>query len=102
MEIKMLINKEEVYTGHPADVKEKIQDLFEEKYGFFIDIEENSEEDILEEDIYQVYLHTETYEELTNEELLVLEELNLSEEGDEMMIALAESMGMSFEIIQSS
>jgi len=62
---------EKVLSGEDIyQVREWIEEKLEEKVGFFVSLQENFDED---ENEYQVYMHTDNYEDLSEEDLTVLE-----------------------------
>jgi uncharacterized protein (DUF1697 family) len=58
-----------LFEGHEADVREKIEELLEERVGMFVSLQENVDED---EDTYEFYLHTDNDEELSEKQLDIL------------------------------
>ena len=62
--------------GWPEDVRE----MLEKKLATRIDMEGITWQESLDEDGYQIYLHTDTYEELEEEELVRLSNLEISDD----------------------
>lgn len=60
------------FTGIACDLREWLEVLFEIKFGFCPMLQESEDDDCLE-----VYLHTDTYEDLSDEELTKLDDLGL-------------------------
>lgn len=50
-------------------VRERIEELLEEKLGFFVSLQENTDEGY-----YQIYLHTDNEEDMDEEDLNLLQE----------------------------
>lgn len=61
-------------TGDACIVREFLESSFEGKFGFYPMFQESEEEGFLE-----VYLHTDTYEDLDDEDITKLSELNITE-----------------------
>lgn len=62
------------FTGIACDLREWLEVLFEIKFGFCPMLQESEDDDCLE-----VYLHTDTYEDLSDEELTKLDDLGITE-----------------------
>lgn len=76
--IKVFKDKELVCTGNVYDAREYIEKLLEEKLGFFVSLQESFEREDKE---YFVYLHTDAYEDLEDEELDQVFDLGISEDN---------------------
>lgn len=96
MNVELTQNNQVIMTGHPADVKEKVQDMFEEKYGFYPDFQES---DIEDGDDYYIYLHSEAYEDLTDSENEQLEKMNITEDPESTTEVLKKLFNIDFKIV---
>lgn len=96
MEIALFHKGEVVMIGHPADIREKVQDMFEEKYGFYPDLEQTEVEELQEGEEYYIYLHTDSYEDLSEEELDKLDELGVTETEETTTEALKKCLDIDF------
>lgn len=96
MQIELKQNNQVIMTGHPADVKEKVQDLFELKYGMYPDFQES---DVEFEEEYYIYLHTDSYEELEEADLEKLDELKITDDPESTTEALKKLLEIDFKII---
>lgn len=74
--LKVFKDTELVYTGNIYDTREYIEKLLEEKLGFFVSLQEYFD---VEEKEYFVYLHTDAYEDLEDEQLDQLFDFGISE-----------------------
>lgn len=75
-QVTMRKNGEVIISGHPADVREVIEDMMTERLGFCPSLQESICED---DGIYQVYLHTDAYEEISEEQIIQLEQLGITD-----------------------
>lgn len=66
-----------VFTGNVFDVREHIEWLLEEKLGFFVTLQEMFD---TEDQVYFIYLHTDIYDDLEDEQLDQVFELGISED----------------------
>lgn len=73
-QVIMRKNGEIIAQGHPADVREVIEDMVFDKLGFCPSLQESTDDEY-----YDVYLHTDAYEELNEEQLERLNELSITE-----------------------
>lgn len=96
MNVQLIQNGIVTYTGHPADVKEKVQDLFLEKFGFYPDFQESDVED---EEGYTLCLHSEAYDDLSDSQNKLLEELNITEFDESTTEALKKLFNIDFKIV---
>jgi hypothetical protein len=62
------------FNGIACDLREHIENLFELKFGFCPMLQESEDDGYLE-----IYLHTDTYEELSDEEFSKLNALKITE-----------------------
>lgn len=85
MDWKVTRDKEILKVGHPADIKEFIQDLIEEEIGLYLDLQEDEEEGF-------IYLHSEYVEDLTDEDIKKVEELGITEDWDRTTITAIEKL----------
>lgn len=84
-----------VIKGHPADVREKVEDLILEKLGFSPALQETDPE---EDEEYLVYLHTDSYEDLNEEQLNELDRLGITEDPEPSTLAIQTFLGVVFTI----
>jgi hypothetical protein len=66
-------NQEIIFEGNIEDMREFIEEKIEERLGFMPMLQEAEDEGL------EIYIHTDTYETLDNNELALLEELNITE-----------------------
>lgn len=65
---------EVLVKGDEYKVREYIEELLENELGFFVSLQENIDEEDL-----MMYIHTDNYDELTDEQLERLEQLDITE-----------------------
>lgn len=82
------------FTGDVFDVREHIEELLEKKLGFFVTLTELFE---TEDKEYFIYLHTDAYEDLTDEELDQVFDLGISEADISSTNAIKSLFGLDFE-----
>ena len=85
MNWKVTRDEEILKVGHPADIKEFIQDLIEEEIGLYLDLQENEEEGF-------IYLHSEYVEDLTDADIKKVEDLGITEDWDRTTITAIEKL----------
>ncbi|MED2737213.1 hypothetical protein [Bacillus toyonensis] len=72
--VEMIQDGKVIFVDLSCDVKERIEDMIEEKIGIRLDLQEDDTDDE-----FQIYLHTDNYEDLEEEEIDRLEELGLDD-----------------------
>jgi hypothetical protein len=75
-EYEVIRNGASVLTDSAEGIRIWMEDEMGDKLNFYVMLQENDDDDELE-----VYLHTDTYEDLESEQLSKLEELGLSEDN---------------------
>ncbi len=78
-----------VTSGDIYKVREWIEEQLENKLGFFVSLQENFEVD----EGYQVYVHTDTYEDLEEEDLTILANLNIKDDPEGCTEVLSNFLG---------
>ncbi|MGN5650837.1 hypothetical protein [Bacillus sp. Brlt_9] len=73
--VQMIRNGEVIFENLSCDVREKIEEMIEEKIGITVQLQEDDTEDE-----FEVYVHTDTYEDLTEEEIDKIEEVGINED----------------------
>jgi len=61
-------------SGDQYKVREYIEEILEQRLGFFVSLQENTDDDE-----YEVYLHTDNYDELEDEQLERLDKLKITD-----------------------
>lgn len=97
IKIEMKNKGEVIALGHPADVREKIEDMICERLGFNPALQEN-----MEEGEYQVYIHTDTYEDLDEDQLDQLDKLRITEDAEETTEAIKRFLQVEFRFVTES
>lgn len=69
MAYQLLQNGQPILTGDEFIVREKIEELLEERIGFFVSLQENTDDDE-----YHFYLHTDNEQDVSDEDWPVLTE----------------------------
>lgn len=93
--IEMTQNGERVTLGHPADVREKIEEMVAEKVGVgFVSLQED-----VDDGEYLVYVHTDTYEELDQEDVDKLEALDIDESEEGCTEAIKKFLQVEFRFV---
>lgn len=86
-----------IAEGHPADMREIVEDKICEKLGFYPSLQESDLED---EEEYFIYLHTDSYEELSDEQLAELDRLKITENPEETMCSIKKLFEIDFRVIR--
>lgn len=92
-EVSLLQNGNLLLTGHQADVREKIEEMIDEKFGFTPSLQEDAEEE------YLVYLHTDTYDDLEEKEIEELDSHGITDEPESATNAIKKLFNVEFEIV---
>jgi hypothetical protein len=77
IKIEMKMKDNVLKVGHPADVREKIEDMICEKLGFYPSLQED-----VDDGEYQVYLHTDSYDDLDEDQIIQLEKLSITDDPE--------------------
>jgi hypothetical protein len=95
-EIKIeMKNKEEVLiVEHPGNVREKIQDMLCERLGFYPDLHED-----VEDGNFVVALHTDSYEDLSEEQIDQLDQLGITESEESTTEAIKRFLQVEFRFV---
>ncbi len=72
-------------TANVYWIREKIEDILYDKIGFYVPLQEN---DYDEDEGFQVYLHSESYNDLTDDQIDKLDKLGFTEDPDDTNIIL--------------
>lgn len=77
-----VINRSEgtiLFEGRPCDAREFIQDLLEKRLGFYVDLQESDEQEIIDNEEFEIYLHSDVYDELDETQLTILSEIGITD-----------------------
>lgn len=85
---------EVIMVGHPADVREKIEDMLSEKLGFYPSLQED-----VEDGVYWVCVHSDTYEDLEEEQIEKLEDLDITDFEETCTEAIKRFLGVEFKFV---
>lgn len=96
LQIQIKQKGKRVFIGDQYDVREKVEEMLEEHYGFFISLQENEPE---EEEEYQVYLHTDSYEDMEENDLAKIEKDGITEDPEGCTIAVCNLLDIEFELV---
>lgn len=88
-----------VFTGNVFDVREHIERLLEEKLGFFVTLQEMFD---TEDHVYFIYLHTDIYDDLEDEQLDQVFELGISEDAIASTNAIKSLLNLEIEFLHYS
>lgn len=86
--------KKEILRGDIYKVREWIEEKIEEKINIIISLQENFEPD---EKLYEIYVHTDTYEDCTEEEVDVFCSHGITDDPEECMAAVEKLLGITME-----
>lgn len=93
----MIIGEEVVLTGDEYFMREKIEDMLDEKFGFAPSLQEDCCE---EEKLFWAYVHSDTNDTLTEKEINHLIEHGIEEDDDDgTWEAIQEIFDMKIEMI---
>jgi len=84
-------------VGHPADVRELIEDMISEKLGYCPSLQED-----VEEGEYQVYLHSESDEECSEEEIKQLKSLRITQDPETSTEGIKRLLQVEFRFVTES
>jgi hypothetical protein len=95
-EIKIEMKKKDnvLKVGHPADVREKIEDMICEKLGFSPSLQED-----VDEGEYIVYLHTDSYNVLVQDQIDQLDQLGITESEESTTEAIKTFLEVEFRFV---
>lgn len=95
-EIKIEMKKKDkvLKVGHPADVREKIEDMICKKLGFYPSLQED-----VDEGEYKVYLHTDSYEDLDEDQIIQLEKLRITDDSESCTEAIKRFLQVEFRFV---
>lgn len=71
-------DSEIIFAGGPERTREEVETMLEDKLGFFVMLQEWKEEDE-DEDELELYVHTDSYNDLSEKEMEVLDHLGIEE-----------------------
>lgn len=77
--------------GDRHKVRERIEDMLCKRLGFFPSLQEN-----VEEEQFFIYLHTESYDELDDEQIIKLEKLRITDDINSATDAIKKYLNVSF------
>lgn len=86
--------KNEVFRGDIYAVREWIEEQIEEKIDVFVSLQENFETD---EKLYEIYVHTDAYEDCSEEEIDVFSSHGLTDSPEECTTAIEKLLGVTME-----
>lgn len=93
MTVEMYKGNSLIVKGTAEDVRSELQDMFESKYGVYPDLVED------EGDKYYVYLHTESFGDMTESENKLMKRLGISEHEESSTKAIEKALGVSFKVV---
>lgn len=93
MRVRILSGELLIFESNESNVKEKVQDMLEDVLGIFVDLQENINED----GKFELYLHSEAGEDLTEEEFEHLIGLGITEEP-ETTGTIEKLLGITFKV----
>lgn len=82
-----------VIQGEQEYVREWIESELEKKVGFFVMLQECTDDEE-----FEIYLHSETYEELTEDELEILEDLGINDDPSKSTQVIQSLLELKFEL----
>lgn len=97
MIVQIIQEEKVVFSGHPGDAKEHIQNMFRDKYDMEPDLCESEPEELTEG--FELYLHTEAYDALTEEQILLLDQFDVTEEAETTTPAIERLFNISFHVV---
>lgn len=86
-----LLNEADVYS-----TREYVEDMLEERLGFIPSLQENEEHDI-ETQGYRLSLHSDSYDDLEEEDLDTLYRLRITDNEEECTRSICEYLDIRFE-----
>lgn len=95
MEMKVSIkrNGKLVTEGHQSDIRELIEDMLEEEIGIRPMLQEETDNEV-----YEIYVHSESYSDLTEDEINKLEKLKINEDIEQTTESICELLNIECEI----
>lgn len=91
--VALIQNDRVVLEAHQADIREKIEEMLEEKIGFSPDMQEDVDEE------YELYLHTDSYDDLSEDELEKLDLFGITEDGESTTAAIYKLLDIRCEVV---
>lgn len=92
--VAMLQNGLVVFESHQADVREKIEEMLLEKLDFTPSLQEDTESGE-----FLVYLHTDSFEDLDEEEIERLEKLGITDIDESSTESIKSLFNLDFKIV---
>lgn len=96
LQIQIMQKGELIFVGDQYAVREKVEEMLEEHYGFFPSLQENEPE---EEEEYLIYLHTDAYEDLEEDDLVKIKADGITEDPENCTIAICSLLDITFELV---
>lgn len=97
MEFVLMKNNQSIYRGNPESVREKVEGLLFERLGIFIPLQES-----IEEGVYQIYLHSSAYEELSDDDVRRLDAMKISDDPDLSTEGFKRLLNIQFKTVQTN
>ena len=92
--VSLLQTGQKIMEGHQADVREKIEELLYDKLCISVYLQESAEEGE-----YQIYMHTDSYEDLEEDEIDKLNSLGITDYGESTTKAIYQLLDIQCNII---
>lgn len=81
-------------TAHEADIREMIEDMFSERFEFTPSLAEYTADEE-----YEIYLHTDSYEDLDEQHLILLHSLGITDDPSSTD-AIKKLFNLEFELVE--
>lgn len=88
--------KENKMFGHQADIREQIEKMLYLRLGFYPSLQESTDDNE-----FEVYLHSDSYEDLEEEQIEQLESLGITEDQTQTTESIKKLLNIEFELSQA-
>lgn len=88
--------KENTMFGHQADIREQIEEMLYLRLGFYPSLQESTDDNE-----FEVYLHSDSYEDLEEEQIEQLESLGITEDQTQTTESIKKLLNIEFELGQA-
>ncbi len=86
-------NGKVIKEGLPEDIREIIEEMIAERIGLYLELQENSDDDE-----YQVYLHTDCYDYLSDEDVSRLSDMKITDSPEQSTEGIKRLLGIELKI----
>ena len=94
MKVILMKNNLPLMKGPQEDVRERIELMLEERLGLYLELQESTDEGE-----FQIYLHTDTYDYLSEKEIEQLETMKITDDPERSTEGLKRLLNVDFQVV---